>query len=153
MIMTSSPQKHVRQKRRSKHSRRPALRITVGNMSMMDVITTSMPTNCTGTGWDKYISKCEFVFLPRVHPESTLLVCPDPRGWAWQRNRWTTVGEEASWLQPEGTQWTPSLDLEHNNIDRLLSAFVAWLIKHQWFCKVKITSIHTVVPQEILSFK
>lgn len=113
--MTSWAKKHVRQKRRRKRSRRPALRITLGNISVMDVITTSMQTNCTEKRQNKHISKCEYVLPQRVHQEFVLLVCPDPREWAWQRNRWTTVGEEASWLQPEGTQWTPNLDLEHNN--------------------------------------
>lgn len=48
--MTSWEKKHTRQKMRSKRSRRPALRIAMGNISMMVVITTSMATNCTAKG-------------------------------------------------------------------------------------------------------
>lgn len=45
VIMTSWEKKHMRQKRSRNSSRRPALRNTLGNISVIDVIITSMPTN------------------------------------------------------------------------------------------------------------
>lgn len=41
--------------------------------------------------------------------------CPDPGGWAWWRNRWTTAEGEASWPQPEDRRWKPGQDLETNS--------------------------------------
>lgn len=76
VIMTSWEKKHVRQKRSRKRSRLPALRISVGNISMTDVITTSMATNCAERRRDRIstFSKCKHVLLKRVHVQSYLCV-------------------------------------------------------------------------------
>lgn len=114
VIITSWNKKHTRQKRRRRSSRRPVLRISLGNKSMMDVITTSIATNCTEKGRDRMSTFpignmfCQKVFV------NILLLYPDPREGAWQRNRRPTVGAEAWGPQPEGMQWTPSLDLGSN---------------------------------------
>lgn len=50
VIMTSWEKKHMRQKRSRNSSRRPALRNTLGNISVIDVIITSMPTNWRNEG-------------------------------------------------------------------------------------------------------
>lgn len=57
VIIKSWQRKHVRQKMKRKHSRRPVLRSTVGNKSMKDVTTTSMATNCTGKEWESALFK------------------------------------------------------------------------------------------------
>lgn len=59
------------------------------------------------------------------------LVCPDPREWAWQRNRRPITEAEASWPQLVGMQWTPGLDLE-NNIGRDVKLLPASIL-HRMF--------------------
>lgn len=71
----------MRQKRRSKRSRRPVLRIAVGNISEMDVITTSIATNCTERGRDRIgaFPNVKILFQKEFMYVMYLLVCPDPR--------------------------------------------------------------------------
>ena len=145
--MTSWEKKHVRQKRRRRPSRRPALRITVGNKSMMDVITTSMATNCTEKRWVR-ISTFPYVklFFHKEFINRTSYLCVQTQENEHDKE---TDGPQLGkrhhgyslWVCNECQAWTWKTPILHLSLSICLFFFFLFSILHHWLCEVKVIYI------------